>query len=77
MLKRLQELAFLNSGVRIIFKDERNGEKDEFYYERGIIEYVEYLNRTSDPIHSDVIYVKGEQDQIGYEIAHAIHNRFD
>jgi DNA gyrase subunit B len=69
LMKRLQELAFLNSGVRIIFKDERNGEKDEFYYERGIIEYVEYLNRTSDPIHSEVIYVKGEQEQIGFEMA--------
>jgi DNA gyrase subunit B len=69
LMKRLQELAFLNSGVRIIFKDERNGEKDEFFYERGIIEYVEYLNRTSDPIHSEVIYVKGEQEQIGFEMA--------
>ena len=55
--------------MRIIFKDERNGEKDEFYYERGIIEYVEHLNRSSDPIHKEVIYVKGEQDQIGFEIA--------
>ncbi len=69
LLKRLQELAFLNSGVRIIFKDQRNGETDDFYYERGIIEYVEYLNRTSDPIHSEVIYVKGEQEKLGYELA--------
>jgi DNA gyrase subunit B len=69
LLKRLQELAFLNSGVRIHFKDLRNGEEDEFYYERGIIEFVEYLNRTSDAIHNEVIYVKGEQDQIGYELA--------
>ena len=67
--KRLQELAFLNSGVRIVFKDERNQESDEFYYERGIIEYVEHLNRSSDPIHSDVIYLKGEQDRVVYEIA--------
>ena len=69
LLKRLQELAFLYSGVRIIFKDERNGEKDEFYYERGIIEFVEHLNRSSDPIHKDVIYVSGQQEQIGYEVA--------
>ena len=67
--KRLQELAFLNSGVRILFKDQRNGEGDEFYYERGIIEYVEYLNRSSDPIHKDVIYVNGEQDRVVFEIA--------
>ncbi|MGI9518789.1 MAG: DNA gyrase subunit B, partial [Pirellulaceae bacterium] len=67
--KRLQELAFLNSGVRIIFKDERTGEGDEFYYERGIIEFVEFLNRSSDALHEDVIYLNGEQDGIGYEVA--------
>ena len=67
--KRLQELAFLNSGVRIIFKDARTGEGDEFYYERGIIEYVEHINRTSDAIHDDPIYLKGETDDVAYEIA--------
>ena len=67
--KRLQELAFLNSGVRILFKDARTDEGDEFYYERGIIEYVEQINRTSDPIHADVIYMEGLTDKVGYEIA--------
>lgn len=67
--KRLQELAFLNSGVRIIFKDQRTDEGDEFYYERGIIEYVEHINRSSDPIHPNVIYMHGEQDDVGFEIA--------
>jgi DNA gyrase subunit B len=67
--KRLQELAFLNSGVRIVFKDARTGEGDEFHYEKGIIEYVEHINRSSDPIHSDVIYMQGEQDDVGFEIA--------
>ena len=69
LLKRLQELAFLNSGVRIVFKDERNGEGDEFHYERGIIEYVEHINRSSDPLHKEVVYMKGDQDGVGYEIA--------
>jgi DNA gyrase subunit B len=67
--KRLQELAFLNSGVRLIFKDQRTNDSDEFYYERGIIEYVEYLNRASDPVHADVIYCNGESQGVGYEIA--------
>lgn len=67
--KRLQELAFLNRGVRIKFFDERNGEGEEFYYERGIIEFVEYLNRASEPLHRDVIYFTGESDGIGYEIS--------
>ena len=67
--KRLQELAFLNSGVRIFFNDARTGDKDEFFYERGIIEYVEHINRTSDPIHKDVIHMTGETDDVMYEIA--------
>ncbi len=69
LYKRLQELAFLNSGVRIVFKDARTDELDEFFYERGIIEYVEHLNRASDPIHKEVIYLNGETDGVGYEIA--------
>ena len=46
--KRLRELAFLNSGVRIIFKDQRTGEGEEFHYERGLIEFIEHLNRASE-----------------------------
>ncbi len=69
LLKRLQELAFLNSGVRIVFKDKRNGEGDEFYYERGIIEYVEYMNRAGDPLNKEVVYMQGEQDEVTFEIA--------
>jgi DNA gyrase subunit B len=67
--KRLQELAFLNSGVRIIFKDERNGEGGEFFYERGIIEFVEHLNRASDVLHNDVILIEGQSEGIQFAIA--------
>ncbi len=67
--KRLQELAFLNRGVRIHFKDERNGQGEEFFYERGIIEFVEHLNRASEKLHGDVIFIAGETDDVGYEIA--------
>ena len=67
--KRLQELAFLNSGVRITFLDERNGEGGDFRYDRGITEFVEHLNRASDPLHSDVISIVGEKDGCQYEIA--------
>ena len=69
LLKRLQELAFLNRGVRIIFFDERNGSGDEFCYERGIIEFVEHLNRASEKLHEEVIYMAGETESVGYEIA--------
>jgi DNA gyrase subunit B len=67
--KRLQELAFLNRGVKIVFSDHRSGDGDVFRYERGILEFVEYLNRTTEPIHAEVIYVAGEHEGIGLEIA--------
>ncbi len=69
LYRRLQELAFLNRGVRIYLKDEQTGAADEFYYERGIIEFVEHLNRASEPLHPDVVYISGDQDGVGYEIA--------
>ena len=67
--KRLQELAFLNSGVRIKFLDERNGEGGDYKYDRGIIEFVEHLNRASDAIHSDVINFVGHREGVEYDIA--------
>ncbi len=67
--RRLQELAFLNRGVKIVFRDERTGEGDTFKYERGIIEFVEYLNRASEPAHADVIYISSEQEGVQVEVA--------
>lgn len=69
LFRRLQELAFLNRGVHIFLKDEQTGSHDEFHYERGIIEFVEHLNRSSESLHPDVVYFTGEQDGVGYEIA--------
>jgi DNA gyrase subunit B len=73
----LQELAFLNRGVKIVFKDLRTGEGDSFKYDRGILEFVEYLNRTTEPLHAEVLYIAGEypsptgdeSQAIGIEIA--------
>ncbi len=67
--RRLQELAFLNRGLRIHFKDERTGEGESFYYERGIIEFVAHLNRSTEPAHADVVYIAGEYEGIGVEVA--------
>ena len=69
LYKRLQELAFLNSGVRIEFFDERVSQGEQFYYERGITQFVEHLNRASDTLHKEIIYVAGEEEGVGYEIA--------
>jgi DNA gyrase subunit B len=67
--RRLQELAFLNSGVEIVFFDARTNEGETFKYDRGIIEFVEYLNRSTDAAHPDVIFIKGEEQGVGFEIA--------
>jgi len=69
LLKRLQELAFLNSGVRIRFLDERNGEGGDFQYDRGIVEFVEHLNRASDTLHGEVIQIVGAREGVEYEVA--------
>jgi DNA gyrase subunit B len=67
--RRLQELAFLNRGVKIVFRDHRTGDGETFHYERGILAFVEYLNRASEPAHEDIIYVSGEYEGVGLEIA--------
>ena len=69
--KRLRELAFLNSGVRIILTDERPAEhlKAELYYDGGVKEFVKYLDRSKTAVMEEPIYVKGEKDDIGVEVA--------
>ena len=69
LARRLQELAFLNSGVRITFTDAVSGQKEEYYYERGVVEFIEWLNRSSDAIHSDVISIRGEGEGVSWDIA--------
>jgi len=76
LFRRLQELAFLNRGVRIIFHDERTDEGETFFYENGIIEFVQHLNRSSEPIHDDVIYIAGEYQGIGVEVAMQYSSEF-
>jgi len=69
--KRLRELAFLNSGVRIILEDERPAEalRSELYYDGGVREFVKYLDRSKSSIMSEPIHMNGERDDIGVEVA--------
>ena len=70
LAKRLQEIAFLNKGLRIVLIDEReDNRKDEFVYEGGIIEFVHLLNKNKTPINPEVIYVEGKEDNILIEVA--------
>jgi DNA gyrase subunit B len=69
--KRLRELAFLNSGVRIILEDERPAEplRTELFYEGGVKEFVKYLDRSKTSMMPEPIFVTGERDDIGVEVA--------
>ncbi|MDO6485388.1 DNA topoisomerase (ATP-hydrolyzing) subunit B [Shimia thalassica] len=69
--KRLRELAFLNSGVRIILEDERPAEplRSELFYDGGVKEFVKYVDRHKTAMMEEPIYVKGEKDDIGVEVA--------
>ena len=71
LLKRLRESAFLNAGIRITLRDEREEEptEDVLYYEGGIRQFVSYLNETKTPIHEQVIYMEGARDNSMAEVA--------
>ena len=67
---RLKELAFLNKGLRITLYDDREADKkDSFYYEGGLVEYVQMLNKSKNPIHETIVDVEGEDKDIKVEVA--------
>ena len=68
---RLREMAFLNKGIKIIFKDEREGQKrsETFHYEGGIKEFVKFQNQNKTPLHPDIIYFEISKETCEVEIA--------
>lgn len=75
---RVQQMAFLNGGMRIIINDMRPNVPiyNEYHYDGGVVEYVKYLNRSSENLHEKVIYCVGEIDNIIIEIAMQYNNSY-
>ena len=69
---RTRELAFLNKGLQLTLRDDRDEEDtqgEKFLYEGGIKEYVKFINKSKTPIHEDIIHFEGEEDGVYIEIA--------
>ena len=70
---RLRQLAFLNKGIRLVFNDERQEEDKkkhyDFYFEGGLKQYIEYLNKSKTVVHPDIIYAEGYEKDIQVEVA--------
>jgi len=77
--ERLREKAFLNKGIRILIKDEREeGDKShEFYYKGGIAEFVKHLNRNKAPLHDEPLYFEMVSDDLSVEVSMQYNDSYD
>jgi DNA gyrase subunit B len=69
LISRIRELAFLNSTVKFVFSDENTGQKEEFHYKGGLVEFVQYLEKDRTPLYKNPIYFKGTKEDVEVEIA--------
>jgi DNA gyrase subunit B len=69
LANRFRELAFLNAGLHITLNDERTGQKQEFLYTQGIVQFVAHMNETKKATHSEVIFFKGTREDVEVEVA--------
>src|SRR6056297_3512845 len=79
LVQRLKELAFLNKGIKIVFRDQRGEEiiRKEYCYDGGIISFIKYLNKNKKVLFSDPIYMEKEDEEGKLEIAIQYHNGFN
>ncbi|MBE7517546.1 MAG: DNA topoisomerase (ATP-hydrolyzing) subunit B [Chloracidobacterium sp.] len=77
--ERLREKAFLNKGIRIVIRDEREEEErsHEFYYKGGIAEFVKHLNRNKSPLHDEPLYFEQASDELSIEISMQYNDSYD
>lgn len=66
---RFREIAFLNAGLRIMFKDERSDKKEDFVYEGGLVEFVKWLNRSKKTLHVKPVYFKKQSEDLVVEVS--------
>ncbi|MBO8170011.1 MAG: DNA topoisomerase (ATP-hydrolyzing) subunit B [Thermoanaerobacteraceae bacterium] len=76
LANRLRELSFLNKGVKITLKDERTDRSETFLHNGGIVDFIKYLNKNKNPIHSKPIYFEAERDEVQIEIALQYHDGY-
>jgi len=72
LMVRVRELAFLNRGLQLTLRDDRDGQDttgETFLYEGGISEYVKFINQGKTPIHEDIIHLSGEEEDVMFEVA--------
>ena len=77
---RTRELAFLNKGLSLNLRDDRNEEDttgETFMYEGGISEYVRFINKGKTPIHENIIHLEGEEDGVMFEVAMQYNTSFN
>lgn len=77
---RIRELAFLNRGLRITLRDDRDMEDttgDTFMYEGGIREYVKFINNGKTLIHNEIIHLEGSEDNVFFEVAMQYNNEYN
>ena len=69
LAKRFREMAFLNKGIKIEFKDYRDDKSELYHYEGGIKSFVEYINKKKTPVHQEIIYVEDIKEETQVEVA--------
>jgi DNA gyrase subunit B len=69
LANRFRELAFLNAGLHITLVDERTGKKQDFQFSKGLAEFVAYMNQSKKASHAEVVFFKGEKDDVEVEVA--------
>ncbi|MBF0169554.1 MAG: DNA topoisomerase (ATP-hydrolyzing) subunit B [Nitrospinae bacterium] len=74
--ERLRELSYLNRGIRIVIADERTDKSREFYYEGGIVSFIDYLNQNKNPLFAPPIYIEAEKDGMAMEIAFVYNDSY-